>query len=668
MNYTSAKKPPFSTLFRSFSDIIIFLSLLVFFSNQGFGSWKKVGQFPNTVNASFFFNEQKGFIGIDGANGIKRTSDGGLTWLDCIIPSGFTGYITDIFMKDSLKGWVTIEQDNLSHGLWSTTDGGITWQVNQSVVGEFSSIFQTAHGLILADRFGPNHLLLSIDGGLTFTHVSPDKYTGINFVDDLHGVATTYIGTAVYTNDGGLSWKPTSAITTEAWGVYAQKGTSTLIIAGERNVQDGSSNESVFASNDYGATWQEIGTLFGRTTGHVAGVGPVIYTQSWTKGQYPNSSGFVGMNRSTDGGLTWKNVGGPENYRDTRFSVMGCQGSVVYAFDENGGVWKTTDGGDGMINQGVQNPTLSSDHIDLTATSCSVISASFAYSDFSCNPIKIETISFSDSTLQIISSGALSFSRYPKLPQILAPLASDSLIFNWDPKKLGAQKLSKTFIRVHGSIINSSIIFDTLLAVSTESLPFQPDTHPDSIAFPAAKIGEQICSTFVLRNSAPKGNLPFILESAAFSNTDTTYRITSISSSLPVSVGAQDSVTLTVCFTPVDSSTHQDSLVLKTDCFNFAISLASKGVQPAGVRSSESANSLFIYPNPTQNELNINLQSEFGKKAQIEIFDALGKKVLGVERYLISGRNTVHIDTRNLSAGIYLIRIGESLMNFVKEK
>ncbi len=343
MSISPVEKNVISDTFCQTGKVIIFLSVLVLYQSQGLGTWKKVAQFPTTVNASFFFSEQRGFIAIDGANGIKRTSDGGQTWLNCTIPTGFSGFFTDIFMKDSLNGWATIEEFNntFAHGLWSTTDGGVSWQTNAVIVGLFSSVYQTPSGLIVGDRYTLNKLSLSTDGGTTFTRVGPDAYRGINFADNLHGVATTYKGTAVFTNDGGLSWRQTSTVTVEAWSVYAQKGSSNFVVVGEIIQSDKSTYENVYASTDYGATWQTISVIPERTTGHVAGVGSVIYAQSWTQQQFPNT--LPGIYRSTDGGRVWAFVGGPSNYRDTRFSVTGCNGSVVYAFDETGGVWKTTD-------------------------------------------------------------------------------------------------------------------------------------------------------------------------------------------------------------------------------------------------------------------------------------------------------------------------------------
>ena len=776
MSYNFRKKLSLSAAFRRFSGIILFMSFFVFAVTPGFASWKLVAQFNATVNASFFFNEQRGFIAIDGKNGIKRTSDGGQTWLDCTIPSGFGGFFTDIFMRDSLNGWVTIEEfgNNSAHGLWATSDGGVSWQVNPTVTGLIAAVYQTPSSLIITDRYTLNRLSVSTTGGASFANVAVDLFNGINFVDDLHGVASDYRGTALWTNDGGRTWQPTSTVTVEAWGVYAQKGTSNFVIAGEKIYSDPIGSENVSASNDYGVTWQTVGVISGKTTGHIAGISSVIYTQALTQLQYPNP--IIGMNRSTDGGRTWKGVGGPSSYRDTRFSVTGCLGGVVYAFDESGGVWKTTDGGDGLIQEFSHSPNLTPDQINLSSSTCNTVTAGLTYTNLSCNGLTIESIGFSDSTNLVVSTGALSFIRYPKLPQTLDPASSDSLVLKWDPKKLGSQKFPvKTYIKVHGNIINSTSVFDTLLGVNTQSLAPEPEFHPDSIIFPATKTGEQICTTFVFKNSAPIGNPPFILESAVLTIADSTYQITFLSSTLPASVASQDSLTLEVCFRPLDSTGHRDSLVLKTDCFSFAISLdgrgstglifasdldfasvnvgdtlcenvliknigsspftltkslvlsdtinfstntstlpvsiggggsvpvevcfhpktegtfsaavdwgtdlealfahsvksnsvlSGKGTPKAGVNSLGVSNSFTVRPNPTQNELSIALRREVAHEVRIEIFDALGKKVFGDKRNLLSGMNVIHIDTRNLSAGIYLVRVGEDVQNFVKE-
>ncbi len=101
--------------------------------------------------------------------------------------------------------------------------------------------------------------------------------------------------------------------------------------------------------------------------------------------------------------------------------------------------------------------------------------------------------------------------------------------------------------------------------------------RPDSIVFPVKKIGDQICTTFVLKNSAKIGGTAITLNSALLTNKDTSYKVVSITPSLPHSIAAQDSVNVQVCYTAADSSRHRDSLIMQTDCFSIAISLDAHG-------------------------------------------------------------------------------------------
>jgi len=545
---------------RRICSVLLFMSLLSF-TNSGYASWKKVAQFNVTVNASFFFNEQRGFVGLDGNNGIKRTYNGGKTWLDCIIPPAFYGYITDIFMRDSLNGWVGIENDNNSKGLWYTVDGGVTWNVNPNVTGQVTSVYQTPTAVIFGDRFSLNRLSVSTNGGGNFTRISTDRFNGINFVDDLHGVATVFAnsganapGTALYSADGGNSWSPTSNITVESWAVYAQKGTPNFVIAGEKVQTDPNGWQNVYGSSDYGITWQTIGVLQGRTTGHIAGVGPVMYTQSWTVWQYPNPPAFVGMNRSTDGGKTWVNVGGPSNFRDTRFSVTGCLGGVVYAFDEVGNVWKTTDGGDGSIHEPPHNPNFIPDHIDLASTLCNSASADLTISNLSCNPLRIESVQFIDSTDPAVASGALAFTRYPTLPDTLSPASSDFMTFHWDPKILGLQTpLSTTYVKVHSSMLNGSLVFDTLFAINSQSFANKPifSLSTANVKFDSMNICQRTVDTTI---SIKNGSCDTLWLDSTIFNASADWQMldkaTLSSLQLPIGLAPGESTSFVIRFTP----------------------------------------------------------------------------------------------------------------------
>jgi hypothetical protein len=82
------------------------------------------------------------------------------------------------------------------------------------------------------------------------------------------------------------------------------------------------------------------------------------------------------------------------------------------------------------------------------------------------------------------------------------------------------------------------------------------------------------------------------------------------------------------------------------------------GVMPMKITS--------LHPNPAQDEIELDLQSASKQNAMIEIFDALGVKVFSDVRYIITGSNSIHLDTKGLSGGMYLVRVGGASQSFVK--
>ncbi|MEP7234334.1 MAG: T9SS type A sorting domain-containing protein [Ignavibacteriota bacterium] len=127
--------------------------------------------------------------------------------------------------------------------------------------------------------------------------------------------------------------------------------------------------------------------------------------------------------------------------------------------------------------------------------------------------------------------------------------------------------------------LGNAIILKLQRSASALKLSTNPPSlgRADSIVFPVKKIGDEICTTFVFKNSAPKGGTPLALVSASFSNSDASYKVKSVTPQLPVTLAPQDSLLVQVCYTPLDSSRHRDSLLLKTDCFSLAVSLDAHG-------------------------------------------------------------------------------------------
>ncbi len=95
-------------------------------------------------------------------------------------------------------------------------------------------------------------------------------------------------------------------------------------------------------------------------------------------------------------------------------------------------------------------------------------------------------------------------------------------------------------------------------------------------------------------------------------------------------------------------------------CGERSISGFMNGIMPLKIIS--------IRPNPAQDEIELDLESSGIQSATIEIFDALGVKFVSQEKNFSKGVNSIHLDTKSLSGGIYIIRIGDASQNFVKVK
>lgn len=96
---------------------------------------------------------------------------------------------------------------------------------------------------------------------------------------------------------------------------------------------------------------------------------------------------------------------------------------------------------------------------------------------------------------------------------------------------------------------------------------------PDSIFFPQQTVGNQICTTIVVHNTAPAGGTPLTFTAAKLKKGDAAFSIKSTTPVLPASINAQDSLTLQVCYTSQDLKRHQDTVIINNGCFDIPITL-----------------------------------------------------------------------------------------------
>ena len=465
---------------------LLFLMLAIIASQAQAQHWQKIFTVPTVGSSACFYNQDIGCIGTGNYPGgypaqIYYTSDGGKTWTRSLFANtNLFGQITDIFYVDRWNAWATL-RERLEHGwsgIYKTTDGGKSWDLWYQA--EFPvSIRQTSHGLFFTDRYAG--IRRSTDGGITFPVVQPASgMLGLDFLDDNIGIASAEptSPTSITTN-GGTDWTRYD-IPHEAWTAYADVATGQLFFSSERDNHYPSIESEITSTADNGATFTRRYSGPGDAiTGGMAGprwCRSVIYAQGQDSSLA--NPGVVGILRSTNGGKNWKNIGGPSNFNDKRFAVTG-KGAVVYAFDKSGGVWKTSDGGDGTLTaSSLGHITLTplTTEAPLAATLCD--SADFRlqlqYSD--CDSLFISGTAFLDDTI-----GELSV---PKKAQYFGKdnQKFDTLVVRFKPRKVHATfERIRITLRQNDGFTQDTIITIQLQGLASSDIPFIAESAPSNI-------------------------------------------------------------------------------------------------------------------------------------------------------------------------------------------
>src|SRR5205823_6041768 len=217
----------------------------------------------------------------------------------------------------------------------------------------------------------------------------------------------------------------------------------------------------------------------------ISGFGEMLYVQVDNE-RDPFSNGLY---RSTDKGTTWQSIGGPSHDRDTRFVVSGCNGGVVYAFDNFGNVLKTRNGGDGAIYEPPVEPQIYGNPIVFSGPICSTSYASLLMENLYCMDDSIVSAVIADTASTIISSGALTVSATPSFPLYLPSGKKDSLRFTWQPSKIFHRDTTvsiKVKVKYYSKVLRQS--FDTIVTVSVHAIGEGPSAEVSPIAADFGKI------------------------------------------------------------------------------------------------------------------------------------------------------------------------------------
>ncbi len=70
---------------------------------------------------------------------------------------------------------------------------------------------------------------------------------------------------------------------------------------------------------------------------------------------------------------------------------------------------------------------------------------------------------------------------------------------------------------------------------------------------------------------------------------------------------------------------------------------------------SANTNSFDVYPNPASNEVNVKIETSNSASSTIKVLNTLGQVVITKSVSLTAGLNTIPVDTKQLSSGIYYV-------------
>ncbi|MGB5893764.1 MAG: YCF48-related protein, partial [Ignavibacteriaceae bacterium] len=175
------------------------------------------------LNSVDFINSDYGWIaGYNSVSMILFTEDGGQNWSTVIQDS--LKILKSIEFVDSLEGWgvggYCAGWVYCSGYIYHTSDGGITWELQHSGWGKYSSIkfinedigWVTGGGGFVSER-----VLKTIDGGENWIEQNiPITWTnGIDFVDSNNGWLVGEWGLIMHTSNGGITFieEPVEIIT-----------------------------------------------------------------------------------------------------------------------------------------------------------------------------------------------------------------------------------------------------------------------------------------------------------------------------------------------------------------------------------------------------------------------------------------------------------------------
>jgi photosystem II stability/assembly factor-like uncharacterized protein len=295
-----------------------------------------------------------GIIWAANVSDLWKSMDTGKTWTKANFPTG--PGISEICFYDSLNGVVATDLS-----IFITTDGGNTWR--RCLYNNIQHVrYFGASSNILALEHRQASLYLTTNGGISWRGIAFGQY-GLALTVSLDQSITVFSGNNylksvnAWTNtsyDNGLTWTPNGqSIDGDCYTLLSDScDVDRMYLVNEDYASTNDNFSQVFVSTDHGVSWSPTFSHPSRYLSGAMGMyRNVIYT-----GTVNNTNG---VERSTDYGMTWKNISGPSMHGDSH-AIAIINENIVFVVDSLGSIWGTfNSGGDSVIPSGFRQLILS---------------------------------------------------------------------------------------------------------------------------------------------------------------------------------------------------------------------------------------------------------------------------------------------------------------------
>lgn len=372
--------------YRFLLSLALFVSFVGTLAAQWTNSGVSVGRTGGTAAFGGYVCYRDGVVWA-GHDKLLRSDDLGLTWKPVTIPQAGTIFAID-FLDAKVGAIGTVS------GLYATSDGGASWRkVNFNDGWQFTIDRFSGDWYYMSSS--PYAVYISKNQGGTWT----TSYTATNYTTAMrsNNQGSVYItqspgGTrsrVMQTTNRGATWNTLNGLVDldSHEMIFDSCDRSRIYVMNEDIASTPDNFSSIFVSTDGGQSFTMSGS------NPIVRADPRNYTGGFAESAHALFAQRLDqITRSTDRGLTWKDVGGPAGHIDAQY-VCAITDNIVLALDTNGIIWRTTNaGGDSIAGTSSALASPGQLFVRDTTALCSSLTRALAVLGGACGPASIVSV------------------------------------------------------------------------------------------------------------------------------------------------------------------------------------------------------------------------------------------------------------------------------------